>query len=242
MSTNTLRISEALAEQIIRGQIPPGHKLEEQVLAEQNGVSRTPIREVLKALAARGLVEFVPRRGAIVAQIGLDAMVDMLEAECELEALCARLASQRMNALEKSHLQDIHERSQSSITKADRNGYLVLNTEFHNAICAGVQNKTLIGMITQLRNRLAPFRQTQSAALKERLQRSYDEHEAIVAAIVQGSADAAYEAMRRHNARLSAGVIEVLRERKDAPAVPASSKVGRSNAKRPTSRKSPARS
>lgn len=231
MSTTTLRIYETLADQIIRGSVPPGYKLEEQVLAELYGVSRTPIREVLKGLAARGLVEFVPRRGAVVAQIGLEEMADMLEAECELEALCARLASQRMNALEKSRLQDIHERSQALIKKADRNGYLILNGEFHNAICAGVQNKTLNGTICQLRDRLAPFRQTQSVALNERLQRSYEEHEAIVAAIVKGDPEAAYEAMRLHNARLSAGVIEVLRERKIAGSVPAPPKVAKATLK-----------
>jgi DNA-binding GntR family transcriptional regulator len=232
MSTTTLRIYEALAEQIIRGSLPPGYKLEEQVLAELYGVSRTPIREVLKGLAARGLVEFLPRRGAIVAQIGLDEMADMLEAECELEALCARLASQRMNALEKSRLQDIHERSQPLVKKADRNDYLILNTEFHNTICAGVQNKTLNGAISQLRDRLAPFRQTQMVTLHERLQRSYEEHEAIVAAIVKGDAETAYEAMRLHNARLSAGVIEVLRERKTAVAPVKSSKVDKALPKR----------
>jgi DNA-binding GntR family transcriptional regulator len=235
MSTTTLRIYEALAEQIIRGQIAPGHKLEEQVLAEIYSVSRTPIREVLKGLAARGLVEFIPRRGAIVAQIGLEEMADMLEAECELEALCAKLASQRMNALEKSRLQDIHERSQALIKKADRNGYLILNSEFHDAICAGVQNKTLNGTITQLRDRLAPFRRTQSVALNERLQRSYEEHEAIVAAIVKGDAEAAYDAMRLHNARLSTGVIEVLRERNGAIASPKSSKVAKAILKKPHS-------
>lgn len=213
MSTTTVRIYEAIAEQIIRGVVPPGHKLEEQALAELYGVSRTPIREVLKGLAARGLVEFAPRRGAIVARIGIDEMDDMLEAECELEALCARLASQRMNALEKGRLQEIHEKSEVLVKKADREGYLKLNTEFHNAICSGVQNKTIDSTILQLRDRLAPFRQTQSAAGKERFQRSHDEHEAVLFAIVNGNAEAAYEAMRLHNARLSAGVISLLRER-----------------------------
>jgi DNA-binding GntR family transcriptional regulator len=216
MATATLRIYEALAEEIITGQVRPGQKLEEQALAEQYGVSRTPVREVLRDLAARGLVEFVPRRGAVVAQVGLEEMADMLEAECELEALCAKLAAHKMSALEKVRLQDLHERAQPLLKSADRKGYFQLNAKFHAAICAGVKNKTLDTAISQLRDRLSPFRQSQSATLNERLQRSHEEHGLIVDAIMKGDAEAAYQAMRLHNARLSAGAIAVLQDRPKA--------------------------
>ena len=223
MATAAVRIYEALAGQIINGEMPPGHRLEEQGLAERYGVSRTPVREVLRDLAARGLVEFVPRRGAVVAQIGLGEMTDMLEAECELEALCAKLAAHKMSALEKVRLQDVHERAQALVRRADRAGYFELNTIFHAAICAGVQNRTLNLAISQLRDRLAPLRQMQRASVSERLQRSIAEHEGIVAAIMKGDADAAYAAMRLHNARLGAGALAALSE----PALPSRARAGR---------------
>lgn len=102
-TTSVNRIYKSIAEQIITGNLQPGEKLEEKVLASRFGVSRTPIREALRELSARGLINLIPRRGGMVAEIGLERLSDMLDAECELEGLCARLAAMRMTALEKGH-------------------------------------------------------------------------------------------------------------------------------------------
>ena len=72
MPTIAIQIYKALAEQIINGEFGPGDKLEEQALAERFNASRTPVREALRELAARGLVNLVPRRGGVVASIGVD--------------------------------------------------------------------------------------------------------------------------------------------------------------------------
>jgi DNA-binding GntR family transcriptional regulator len=218
MQTNAARIYEALAERIIHGRLLPGHKLDEQALADAFGVSRTPIREALRELSARGLVQTQPRRGAVVATIGLPRLSDMLEAECELEALCARLAAQRMSALEKSALLELHERTRPLAAKSDRSGYFAANTRFHAIICQGTHNATLVETISTLRERLAPFRRTQSDPIEQRLRRSWDEHGAIVAAIMSADAEQSYDAMRRHNARLAGGVIRLLEQRQQADA------------------------
>jgi DNA-binding GntR family transcriptional regulator len=151
-----------------------------------------------------------------VAEIGLDRLTDMLDAECELEGLCARLASQRMTALEKGQLQDLHERAKTLVHGRDEMDYLALNQEFHDLICAGAHNDTLADTTRALRERLRPFRQSQSGEQGRRLARSLDEHDAIVNAIMSGSPDAAYEAMRVHNARLSTGILNLL-HRKPKP-------------------------
>src|SRR5882757_683606 len=137
MTTISNRIYKSLAEEIIGGSLQPGAKLEEKTLASRFGVSRTPIREVLRELGARGLIDLAPRRGGVVARIGLDRLADMLDAECEIEALCARLASQRMTALEKGRLQALHEQSKERLQDRDETDYLALNKEFHDLICAG---------------------------------------------------------------------------------------------------------
>jgi DNA-binding GntR family transcriptional regulator len=211
MTTNSARIYKSLAEQIIGGALQPGEKLEEKTLASRFGVSRTPIREALRELGARGLIDLIPRRGGVVAQIGLDRLSDMLDAECEIEALCARLASQRMTALEKGQLQTVHEQSKELVQDRDEIDYLVFNKEFHDLICAGAHNTTLGNMTRDLRDRLGPFRSTQSDLQGQRLARSHEEHGLILDAILRGSADEAYEAMRNHNARLSTGVLRLLR-------------------------------
>jgi DNA-binding GntR family transcriptional regulator len=216
MLTISSRVYKALADSIIGGVLKPGQKLEEKALAQQFGVSRTPIREALRELAARGLVDFSPRRGGVVAEIGVEKLADMLEAQCELEALCARLASQRMSSVEKGQLQDIFERTHAVIRQAAVAEYLALNQEMHSQICAGAHNDTLRAMASELRDRLAPFRQAQVESDEERLARSDAEHAAIVGAIVRGEAEEAYQAMRNHNARLSSGVIRVLRGRPEA--------------------------
>ena len=210
MPTIAAQIYRALAEDIIGGALAPGQKLEEKVLAERYGVSRTPIREALRELGARGLIELVPRRGGIVARIGLDELADMLEAECELEALCARLAAQRMTAVEKKQLERIHEASNALVARGEESGYLALNQEFHDLVCAGTHSKTIGRIVRTLRDRLAPFRQAQ-AGVERRLALSHEEHAAIVRAILGADPDAAYEAMRNHNARLSTHVLERMR-------------------------------
>ncbi|MDT2023246.1 GntR family transcriptional regulator [Methylocella sp. CPCC 101449] len=210
MSTNSSRVYKELAQQIISGSLPPGQKLEEKILAEQFGVSRTPIREALRELGARGLVDFIPRRGGIVAEIGIPQLADMLEAECEIEGLCAKLSAQRMTALDKGNLMEIHRQAVKLGNSRSEAAYLQLNHEFHDLICAGARNQTIATTARELRERLGAFRQSQSGTLKERMERSNEEHEAIVQAILAGQPEAAYEAMRKHNARLSSGVLRLL--------------------------------
>ena len=219
MTTNATRIYQSLAEQIIKGALPPGQKLDEQVLADQFSVSRTPIREALRELAARGLVDFVPRRGGFVARIGVDRLTDMLEAQCALEALCARLASERMTAIEKEHLQELHEQAKALVLQGDRDGYLDLNNQFHALICAGTHNATVSAMVRDLRDRLSPFRRTQAVEVDERLMRSLEEHAAVVHAILKSDPEAAFAAMRGHNARLSTGVLGLIRKSPETAAL-----------------------
>lgn len=202
------RIYESLANQIIVGKLLPGHRLDEQSLATQFGVSRTPVREALRELGARRLIDLVPRRGGVVTQIGSEKLIDMLEAECEIEGLCARLSAHRMSAMEKGHLRELHEQAakEKSLPR-----YFEINKEFHDLICAGAHNSTLDGTARELRFRLSPFRRpeptTDAAGV---IARSTEEHAAIVSAILAGEAERAYEAMRAHNARVNLAAMRLL--------------------------------
>lgn len=209
MPTTAQRIYRTLAAQIIRGELPPGTKLEELALAARFNVSRTPVREALRDLSARGMIDFVPRRGAVVAVIGLERLADMLDAECELEALCARLAAERMSAVEKKQLELLHAHSDEQVRQGDELGYLATNQEFHAAIYQGTHNRTLAAQASALRERLAPFRQAQSG-IEQRLVLSHEEHSAILQAIVDAQPEAAYRAMRNHNARLASTALQLM--------------------------------
>jgi DNA-binding GntR family transcriptional regulator len=213
MPTIAHQIYKALAEQIINGEFAPGDKLEEKILAERFNASRTPVREALRELAAKGLVDLVPRRGGVVASIGVDELADLLEAEAELEALCARMAAQRMSMLEKKQLEQLHADATLLAESGDEAGYLEANTRFHDLICAGTRNKTLAQTVRRLRERLAPFRQTQSG-VERRFEVSHDEHKAVVGAILAGNGEAAAQAMLEHNVRLSTNALRRVREGK----------------------------
>ena len=211
MSTIAAKIVRTLAGEIIDGSLPPGHKLEEKALAERFDVSRTPVREALREMGARGLIELIPRRGGVVANIGLAELSDMLEAECELESLCAQLAAQRMSVVEKKQLERLHQETERHALHGNLIEYLALNKKFHDLICAGTHNHTVAGMVRGLRDRLAAFRQAQ-AGTERRLAVSHEEHGGVVEAILASDGAAAYAAMRNHNARLSTGVLDRLRD------------------------------
>ncbi len=97
-----------LEQEIVTGALKPGTRLDETLLAERFGVSRTPVRETLTRLAAGGLVEIRPRRGAVVATITIKDLMDMFEVMANLEAVCARLAARRITPEEKKQLAASH--------------------------------------------------------------------------------------------------------------------------------------
>src|ERR1700742_3420226 len=98
-----------LADEIVRGVLPPGAGLDESDIARRFSVSRTPVREALRQLAASGLVDSRAHRGAVVARPSIERMKGMSEAMAELEAICAGLAAERMAPAERHRLEAIHE-------------------------------------------------------------------------------------------------------------------------------------
>ncbi len=208
--TRTQKLSSDVADAILRGDFEPGARLDEQMLADRYGVSRTPVREVLRELAASGLVEMRPRRGAIVAQVGAEELDTLFGAMAEIEATCARLAALVMAPLERRRLEALHERMGVMVEADDEVVYADANLRFHTAIYDGAHNTVIADFAVGLRRRLAPFRRAQFHT-PGRLARSHVEHGAVVAAIVAGDAGAAHAAMLHH-----VGLVEDAYERLSA--------------------------
>jgi DNA-binding GntR family transcriptional regulator len=190
-------IRQNLADDILRGVYPPGARLDESGLARRFKLSRTPVREALRQLSSAGLVEMRPRRGVIVSLPTGSALAEMFEVMGELEASCARLAAQRMSPAERVRLELVHQRSQEAVRSSDKESYRALNFEFHDVIYRGAHNEFLLTTTIGIRQRIEPFRRAQFA-IQDRLIKSYDEHGAIVSALLRGDADMASAVMRSH--------------------------------------------
>jgi DNA-binding GntR family transcriptional regulator len=186
-----------LADDIVTGRIAPGVRLDETELAERFGVSRTPVREALRELAASGLVESRPHRGVVVVQITPKRLAEMFEVMSELEAICARIAAKVMTPEERHQLERLHRDCALLVRSGNPQAYSDANLKFHNAIYNGSHNSFLAENTLAVRSRLAPFRRAQFRRLG-RLAKSYEEHNAVVEAIVRGDGDGAAAAMRHH--------------------------------------------
>jgi DNA-binding GntR family transcriptional regulator len=202
-SSNSDKITRAeelrlqLADDIVRGTLPPGTGLDETDIARRFKVSRTPVREALRQLAASGLVDARAHRSAVVARPTIDRLTGMFEAMAELEALCAGLAAERMPPAERHRLEAIHEELRVLSYAGDPDRFHEINERFHNAIYAGSQNGYIAEMTLATRVRVQPFRRAQFRNLG-RLAKSHAEHDRVVVAIMRGDRVGAAAAMRAH--------------------------------------------
>ena len=195
--TRAEELRAQLADDIVRGTLAPGQTLDEMDLARRFGVSRTPVREAIRQLAASGLVETRPHRGAVVARPSHERILGMFEAMAELEALCAGMAAERMSPTERQTLETVHEELRVLLQSGDPQRYHEVNEAFHAAIYAGTHNAYLAEMTHATRSRVQPFRRAQFRNLG-RLAKSHLEHDRVVLAILRGDRAGAAGAMRVH--------------------------------------------
>jgi len=196
-TTRAEQLRRQLADEILRRGLPPGASLDETEIATRFNVSRTPVREALRQLAASGLVESRPHRGAVVAQPSFERLTGMFEAMAELEAMCAGFAAERMSPLERRDLEAIHEELRMLSHDGNPEWFHDVNERFHNAIYAGSHNDYIADLALATRVRVQPFRRAQFRNLG-RLATSHAEHDRVVVAIMRGDRAGAALAMRRH--------------------------------------------
>lgn len=186
-----------LADEIVRGILRPGAALDETEIARRFNVSRTPVREALRQLAASGLIEARAHRGSVVAQPSLDRLTGMFEAMTELEALCAGLAAERMSPAERHALEAVHEELRVLSHAGNPERFHEVNERFHNTIYTGSRNGYIAEITMATRVRVQPFRRAQFRNLG-RLAKSQAEHDRVVVAIMRGDRQGAAAAMRAH--------------------------------------------
>ncbi len=192
------QLREAIEEQIAIGAFPPGHRLDEAQLAARFGASRTPLREALLQLAALGLVEIRPRRGAVVCALEARQLVEMFEVMAELESMCVRLAARRISSEQLAAVRAAHE-SCAALTHRpeDLEAYYRANQRFHFALYAASQNEFLCAEAEALHRKLGVYRRLQ-LRVRDRVHSSFEEHAQVLKALEEGDGDTAASVMRAH--------------------------------------------
>lgn len=194
-------VYEELKRQIMVGEIAPGTRMMEVELADEMGVSRTPVREAIRKLEKEGLVTIEPRRGAYASDISAKDMVDILEVRQDLEGMAAGIAAQKITEEGRIELEKIARGYKESVDKGDIEEIIKYDEAFHKYIVGLSGNKTLIKMVSQVQELALRFRYIYYEDFS-RFKNQPSEHQIIVDAIVNGDASGARKSAEEHLAGL----------------------------------------
>ena len=190
-------VCESLREAIRNGVLKPGERIMEIQLAEELGVSRTPVREAIRKLELEGYVVMMPRRGTYVASMSIRDINEIFEIRTALESLSNGLAADHITDEELEHLQRLLVIIGGYIKEGNIEKIVETDIEFHDMMYHAARNTRLVGIISNLRDQLTRFR-TLSMSYPGRLEATIEEHRLIVEAIARGDRKAASKAAERH--------------------------------------------
>ena len=190
-------VAARLRNLVFERELAPGSFIDELALAAAWQISRTPLREALKVLAAEGLVELVPRRGARVVELTDADAEQLFPVMAMLEGRCALEATQRATADDLAQLQRLHDNLERHAAARDVDGYYRVNHEFHSLVQALAANRWLDRATGDLRRFMRLWRGRQ-LKLPRRLEASINEHRVLLDAMLQHDAPRAERAMHDH--------------------------------------------
>lgn len=203
-------VATRLRQRIIEGELAPGVKLNERELSERLMVSRTPLREAIKMLAAEGLVELLPNRGAVVAQMSEQDVIDTFEVIAGLEGLSGELAAQRISDAELAEIRALHYEMLAAHARRDLPTYYALNARIHAQINAAARNAVLTQTWQTVNARLQSLR-FRSNLDESKWQQAVREHERMVELLATRDASALRALMISHLLVKRDAVLELLR-------------------------------
>jgi len=190
-------IESALMEDIAAGALAPGERLDEVKLTARFGVSRTPVREALNRLAAQGILVQGEKRGMRVAEYTREQLAQVFEAMHEIEAACARIASQRLTLLSRAEIEAAQADCIAAAETGDLTIYMRANEALHEAIYRATGNPYMAEIASDFRRRTGPFR-AKKFGTKADLIASARSHEELIANIFSADSKAASDGMRAH--------------------------------------------
>ena len=200
-------VFNTLRRAILTGRFKPGERLLEVHLADHLGVSRTPIREAMRKLELEGLVTMIPRRGAIVAEMTVKNMRDVLEVRRILDVLSVELACERINDTDLEKLAEKHNAFNEAIKTGNTATMAAADVAFHDIIVEATGNSRLKQLINNLAEQMYRYRfiYLQDDIIHDMLMK---EHEAIYNAIKERNSHAAATAAKIHIDNQEASIIK----------------------------------
>jgi DNA-binding GntR family transcriptional regulator len=199
-----------LRAMLVDGRIAPGAKLNERELCERLGVSRTPVREAIKLLAAEGLVDLLPNRGAVAVKLGETDVVHIFEVLAGLEGISGELAACRISAAECAEIKALHYEMLACFARRDLSGYYRLNALIHAAINSAARNPLLTKIYRECNARAQSLRfRTNQNEAKWLL--AVKEHEQMIEALTAHDAAGLRGILVEHLLRKRDVVLELMR-------------------------------
>ena len=204
------QVAQRLRQMLVENRIPPGAKLNERQLAEVLQVSRTPLREAIRMLAAEGLVELLPNRGAIALALSEADILNTFEVMAGLEALSGELAAQRIEEAELAEIRALHYEMLAAYTRRDLPAYYALNARIHSGINAAAKNPVLTHTYNQVNARLQAlrFRSNQDG---DKWRHAVQEHDQMLAALSARDSAAMRAVLMAHLQNKREVVVEQIR-------------------------------
>jgi DNA-binding GntR family transcriptional regulator len=209
------RVSAALRDLIVEGELAPGSRISERELCARFGISRTPLREALKVLAREGLVDLLPHRGARVAQLDPRDVADMFDVMAALEALAGRLAAPRITASELDEIRALHFEMLAAHARRDLPTYFRRNQAIHEALLNAARNPVLASTYRGLAGRIRRARYVANMS-PERWDEAVAEHEAILDALATRDGERLSRLLGEHLDHKRTVVEAALAEKEDA--------------------------
>ena len=190
-------VLERLRHEIVEGIWKPGLRLQERILCERFGISRSPLREALRVLESEGLVELLPNRGALVSAPTLQDALDHIVLERALECLAIELACEHATALDLSRIEALHKKHKGLARGKDIAAIFHCNNEVHRAIVAASGNVPLVDAYLVNSRQLIRI-QNLRGFVEHSAQESWLEHDSFVKALLQRQKTKAVAALNRH--------------------------------------------
>ena len=188
-------VAELLRERIFSHELAPGSWIDELKLAEEYGISRTPLREALKVLATEGLVTMKVRRGAYVTEVSDTDLSDVYHLLALLESDAAGVVAEKATQAQIEELQDLHGELEKAVGNRER--FFEINEAFHMRLLEIANNRWRNQMVADLR-KVMKLNRHNSLLKSGRIEESVAEHRAIMAALAARNAEACAQRMREH--------------------------------------------